>query len=783
MTDQRIGLTLAESTSPPVPRPYDPDAPNVLVIVLDDLGFAQLGCYGSDIHTPNLDRLAAGGLRFTNFHTTAICSPTRACLLTGRNHHRVGMGLVPDLPINFPGYTGRIPDSAGTLAQYLGAEGWATFMVGKWHLTPRDQLAAGPYDKWPTGMGFDHYYGFINAETNQWTPQLVRDQTYIEPPATPEEGYHLDADLADQAIDYLRNLRLADPNRPFMMWYATGTPHAPHQAPPEWIDRYAGQFDRGWDVVREEVLARQKEMGVIPGDVALSERPEWVEPWDGIDPDRRRLYARMMEVYAGFVSHADHHIGRLLDYLESTGEADNTVIAFISDNGSSPEGGPNGTWNQPRHYISDEADDLDLELAHYDDLGGFRSAGHYPWGWALAGNTPFRRWKRYTFEGGVRDPSDPLLAGRNRGAGRAAPSVQPRDRRDAHHFGPGRGAAPSVFGGVEQMSFDGVSMRRIVDSDDSEAARTSQYYECWGSRAMYHQGWKAVTNHVSQFTAADRDNIIGSHDFAEDQWALFDTVADPIESNNLADTHPERLAELVELWNAEADRNGVLPLDDTQVNRIAHMYAPWMSMRSRYELVPGDKVHETVGPLQFGGYRAVAAFPDGLPENAEGIICEQGDWISGWALFLADGELRWVAVVHGREYRAAAAVPTGARFLGAELSPTDGGLFTVTLTADDAEIGQGAEPLPLPTNLGPRQRLPHRGLWAPLPGVRRLPAAVCGTRGPGLVGHRDRAGAPLRFRCRISPRHAPPIAVYSSRRCFHRLRGVRVVAIAYLLTP
>ena len=404
MTERRIGLTLAESTSPPVPRPYDPDAPNVLVVVMDDLGFAQLGCYGSDIDTPNLDRLAARGLRFTNFHTTAVCSPTRACLLTGRNHHRVGVGMLTDMPVNFPGYRGQIPDSAGTLAQYLGAEGWATFAVGKWHLTPRDQRAAGPYHMWPTGVGFDHYYGFLNGETNQWTPQLIRDQTYIEPPATPEEGYHLDADLASQAIDYLRGLRLADPDRPFMMWYATGTPHAPHQAPPEWIDRYAGQFDRGWDVWREEVLARQKKMGVIAGDVDLSERPEWVEPWDQIDPERRRLYARMMEVYAGFLSHADHHIGRVLDYLESTGEADNTVVALISDNGTSAEGGPNGSWNQIRHYISDEEDDLELELAHYDDLGGFRSSGHYPWGWALAGNTPFRRWKRYTFEGGVRDP-------------------------------------------------------------------------------------------------------------------------------------------------------------------------------------------------------------------------------------------------------------------------------------------------------------------------------------------------------------------------------------------
>ena len=589
MTGYRVGLTLAESSSPPVPRPYDAGSPSVLVIVLDDLGFAQLGCYGSDIDTPHLDGLAARGLRFTNFHTTAICSPTRACLLTGRNHHRVGVGMLTDLPVNFPGYNGQIPDSAGTLAQYLGAAGWATFAVGKWHLTPRDQRAAGPYRMWPTGVGFDRYYGFLNGQTNNWTPQLVRDQTYVEPPAAPEQGYHLDADLADQAIAYLRGLRLADPDRPFMMWYATGTPHAPHQAPQEWIDRYAGRFDGGWDVWRDEVLGRQKDMGIVATDVALSARPEWVEPWDEIDP-------------AG---------------IAARGEL--------------------------RH-----------QYAHVTDVM----------------------------------PTILDLAG-----------VQP----------------PTVFGGVEQMSFDGVSMRTVLDDAGFPDHRDSQYYECWGSRAMYHQGWKAVTNHVNQLTAADRNAIAGSHDFADDRWELFDTVTDPTESQNLAGQHPEKVAELVDLWHAEADRNGVLPIDDTSVNRIAHMYVPWMSLRSRYELRPGDRVHETSGPVQFGGYRATAAFPGGLPAAAAGIICEQGDWTSGWAMFLAGGELRWTAVVHGRQYRAAALAPAGARLLSAVLAPADGGLFTVTLIADGADIGAGAQPVPLPANWSPDGAFLTVGYSRPFP--------------------------------------------------------------------
>ncbi|MFT5203373.1 MAG: arylsulfatase A-like enzyme, partial [Candidatus Aldehydirespiratoraceae bacterium] len=311
MTESSIVLSLAESTAPRAPRPYPAGKPNVVVIVLDDLGFAQLGCYGSSLDTPNLDRLAERGLRFTNFHTTAVCSPTRACLLTGRNHHRVGMGMLPDLPINYPGYTGEFPSSAGTMAQILLDQGYSTTAIGKWHLVPRDQRASGPFNMWPTGVGFERYYGFLNGETNQWTPNLIRDQQHVEPPATPDEGYHLDADLADEAITQLRSLHIHNPDRPFLLWYATGAPHAPHQVAPEWIEPFAGRFDSGWDVMREETFARQKALGVVPADAELSARPEWVEAWDDIDPDRRRLYARMMEVYAGFLAHTDHHIGRV----------------------------------------------------------------------------------------------------------------------------------------------------------------------------------------------------------------------------------------------------------------------------------------------------------------------------------------------------------------------------------------------------------------------------------------------------------------------------------------
>lgn len=651
----------------------------MLVIVMDDLGFAHLPSYGSDLLTPTFDRLAARGIRFTNFHTTAICSPTRACLLTGRNHHRVGMGMLPDLPASFPGYTGEFPKSAGTLAQILRAEGYATFCVGKWHLVPRDQRAVGPYDMWPTGLGFDRYYGFLNGETNQWTPNLVRDQTHVEPPRAPADGYHLDADLADNAIAYLRELRAASPDRPFFMWYGSAAPHAPHQVAPEWIDRYRGHFDDGWDAWREGTLERQKALGVVPADTVLSERPEWVESWDEIDEPRRRLYARMMEVAAGFISHADHQIGRVIDHLDAIGELDNTVVVLVSDNGASAEGGPHGTYNQLGHYISAEPDDIDDELAHLDDLGGFRSSGHYPWGWALAGNTPLRRWKRYTFEGGVRDPFIISTPGCDAGAVR-------------HQYAHAVDLLPTVLevlgidvpaelDGRAQMSLDGVSLASILADPTAPEVRHTQYYECWGSRAIYHEGWKAVTNHVNQLTVNERDNIVGSHDFADDRWALYDTVSDINERVDLADRHPERLADLVRRWNELAEVNGVFPLDDSADKRILHLRLPWLMSLPDPSYRPGDKIHEVTAPMLAGGFRVTASFAEPLPAEARGVLCEQGDWIAGWAFYLADGDLSWALAGKGGPWITRASLPSGARVLTAECE-VGAGTLTVSLGAD-----------------------------------------------------------------------------------------------------
>ena len=400
-----IGRTISESTASFAPPPVPPTgAPNVVLIVLDDLGFAQLGCFGSDVATPHIDALAAGGLRYNRFHVTSLCSPTRACLLTGRNHHAVGMGFLADIPIGFPGYSGTIPRSAATLPRILRDVGYSTFAVGKWHLAPRWELSAsGPFDRWPLGLGFERYYGFLGGDTNQWAPELVSDNGFVEPPRSPDDGYHLTDDLADRAIRFVHDQQQATPDKPFFLYFATGAMHAPHHVAREWIERYRGCFDAGWEAWRVGAFDRQREIGVVPEGTTLTARPSWVRPWDGLSSDERRLFSRMMEVFAGFLSHTDAQIGRVVDFLAQTGRLDDTLVILCSDNGTSAEGGPIGSLNEHR-FTHDRTDDIADTLAHIDDLGGFHAYNHYAWGWAWAGNAPFRLWKRYTWLGGVRTP-------------------------------------------------------------------------------------------------------------------------------------------------------------------------------------------------------------------------------------------------------------------------------------------------------------------------------------------------------------------------------------------
>lgn len=696
-----VALTTAESTSAAAASPFRAGAPNVVVVVLDDTGFAQLGCYGSDIATPAIDGLAQRGVRLTNFHTTAVCSPTRACLLTGRNHHRVGVGMLPDLPMSFPGYTGRIPDEAGTLAQILRAEGYATFAIGKWHLTPRDQRSpSGPFESWPLGKGFEHYYGFLGGDANHWAPELVRDNNYVDPPRTPDEGYHLTEDLADETIARLRELRRNQPERPFFVWLALGATHAPHHVSPEWSDAYAGRFDAGWDAWRRATLARQIELGIVEAGTVLPTPSDHVPDWDTLAPDHRRLYARMMEVYAGFLTHTDAQIERVLTALDELGERDNTIVVVVSDNGASGEAGPHGSVSEFR-FAQGRDEDVDLNLRLIDELGGRRTYNHYPWGWAEAGNTPVRRFKRYTFEGGVRDP---LVI--------SWPTGLPTTGEIRHQYCHAIDVVPTLLdlldidpperiGGVEQMSLDGVTLRPMLEAASAPEPRTSQYYECWGSRAMYEDGWKVVTNHVNQLTHAERDLIAGSSDFHHDHWHLFDTRTDPAENHDVGDQHPEIRDRLVARWLEEAERNGVLPLSDGVMDRIAHLFLPWPTGASRVELRPGERVFEDNTPTLCNGFTITAHLGAPLEAAELGVLAEQGDYNGGWVWHLIAGQVRFaVSFVSEHLTELAVPVPVGATTLQVLGRPA-GGSVELAILADGDLLGS--------------ERLPHEwpGLWTP----------------------------------------------------------------------
>lgn len=544
-------------------------APNVVMIVLDDLGFADLGCYGSAIATPSIDSLATEGLRYNNFHVTAVCTGTRACLLTGRNHHAVGMG---GGQVDIRGYTNRIPKSAGTVARLLRDAGYNTFAVGKWHLTPlNEDTAAGPFDRWPLGLGFERYYGFLGGATSQWTPSLVCDNNFVEPLRSPEQDYHLTEDLADQAIRLVRNQQLAKPGKPFFLYFATGAAHSPHHVRYEWIEPYRNRFDDGWEVLRQQTFLRQQKLGVVPDDTTLTDRPSWVPPWRELSSDEHRVFARMMEVYAGFITHTDAQIGRILDFLARIDILDNTMVMILSDNGASGDGGPHGR-------ISPGVSDVPSMMKRIDDFGGPHAWNSYAWGWAWAGNTPFKLWKSYTWLGGVRVP---LVV-------RWPTGIPENSRRqvrtqfchaidlmptilDACGVEP-----PEVLDGVDQQALDGGSICASFGNADHPHLRNTQYFEMMGSRAIYHDGWKATTNHVKD-KAEDRQLIEGSHDFDEDRWSLFQLDNDFSEAHDLAEEHPERLRMLIDLWWHEADCNHIIPLMEIGFSGGRIPIEPWVA--------------------------------------------------------------------------------------------------------------------------------------------------------------------------------------------------------------
>jgi arylsulfatase len=686
-----IGDTWRESTPwwPPDPAPPE-GAPNVVLVVLDDVGYAQLGCYGSDIETPVLDRLADGGVRLTRFHTTALCSPTRACLLTGRNHHSNGMARVADLAVGFPGYNGIVPRENGFLSEILATRGYVPIAVGKWHLTPQDEIHfAAPRDSWPCGRGFRHWYGFHGGETHQFVPNLFRDNTAARPPRSPAEGYHLSEDLADEAIDMLRALRSAEPEAPFYLHFATGACHSPHHAPEEHRARYRGVFDEGWDVWRERTFARQQSMQLLPESAVLSPRPHWVPAWDELEPEDRQVAARFMECFAAFLSHTDAQIGRVLDFLDEIGELENTVVVVVSDNGASSEGGVLGSINDARIWNGVPAGRNELRR-RIDEIGTETTHNNYPWGWTMAGNTPFRRWKREVHEGGV---ADPCIVHWPRGV-RARGELR-------HQFAHAIDVlptlleligvdAPAEIAGVAQSPIEGTSFAYLLDDADAPERHTTQYFEMLGSRGLYHDGWKAVT--FKPLGAMYDDGLDPDAPFSDDEWELYDVRADPTETRNLATGEPERLAAMIDRWWEEARRYQVLPLDNRPV---AALMAPRRPFRDRLaatyrpstQSVPEENAINVRGRAH--ELRADVEVPGG---GAEGVLLAMGTVLGGWSFQLLDGRLRYVSNYVGRDVyvvESELVVPPGPHELTMHFDARPDLSGTATLLVDGEPVGTG----------------------------------------------------------------------------------------------
>ncbi|MFI7166802.1 arylsulfatase [Rhodococcus erythropolis] len=655
-----------------------PGSPNILYIVLDDVGFGALGCYGGPIDTPNIDRIAANGLRYGQWHTTALCSPTRSCLLTGRNHTTNGMACISEAAVGFPGSNGHIPPECATLAEVLVEQGFSTAMVGKWHLCAEDEMnLASTKRNWPVGRGFERFYGFLGAETNQWYPDLVHDNHPVEQPATPEDGYHFGIDITDHALDYLGDVKAIAPDRPVFLYYAPGCAHAPHQVPREWSDRYAGRFDAGYEAMRDEILARQKAMGLVPPDTELpSMNPigtsttrtgpdgkpfpplDDTRPWNTLSADEQKLFARMAEVYAGFLSHCDDQIGRILAYLEEIEQLDNTIIVVVSDNGASGEGGPNGSVNENK-FANGVPDDLADNLAMLDELGGTETYNHYPNGWAMAFNTPFKMWKRYSFNGGTCDPcviSWPA-------------GIEARGEiRDQYHHAIDVVPTlldclgvelPETVKGYTQHPIQGVSMRYSFDAGNIPTAKRTQFYSMLGTRGIWHDGWKAVTTHPA---------ISGWGHFPEDAWELYNTDVDRSELHDRAADEPVKLAELVGMWFHEAGANQALPLDDRTAVEILTTPRPQLAPpRNRYIYRPGGaEVPESVAVNIRNRSYSIAAVVD-IPEpGAAGVLFSHGGRFGGHSLYIKDNRLHYVYNFLGMEVQkidATEDLPTGEKLV------------------------------------------------------------------------------------------------------------------------
>jgi arylsulfatase A-like enzyme len=676
-------------------------APNIVIVLIDDIGFGHSSAFGGPCRMPTCEQLAANGLRFNRFHTTALCSPTRTALLTGRNHHVNNAGAIMELATAFPGNTGVRPNSVAPLAEILRLNGYSTAAFGKYHETPPwEASVSGPFDRWPTRSGFDKFYGFIGGETNQWAPAVYDGTARVEIP--PDPNYHFTTDMTNQAIAWARFRQALTPDKPFYMYFATGATHAPHHCPPEYIAKYKGQFDDGWDALREKTLARQIKLGVVPAGTKLTTRPAEIPAWETLSADQKRLFARQMETFAGFAEHTDHEIGRLVEALREMGELDNTLLFYIvGDNGSSAEGGLEGTYNELL-ALNGIPSDIASQLPHIDEWGGPNTFPHFAVGWAHAGNSPFQWTKQVASHfGGTRNP---LVVHWPQGI-----KAKNALRSQFHHvidIAPTALAAagipePTSVDGTRQRPMDGVSMLYAFDDPQAKDRRTTQYFEMFGNRAIYHDGWVAATRHSIPWLL-----VPNLPKFSEDKWELYRVAEDFSQANDLAKENPAKLQELQELFTKEAIRNHVYPLDDRRSERFNAAIAGRPDLigdRKSLTLYEGmTGIAENAFINIKGRPHAITAVVD-LPEGgASGVIIAQAGRFGGWSLYMQEGRVHEVYNFGGLQettVSSPAALPPGKHTIVYEFQPAGaqpGAGGTSKLSVDGQVVGTAQVPKTMP---------------------------------------------------------------------------------------
>ena len=702
----KIELDVRDSVAdwgPFTPKKAPEGAPNILFILYDDTGLAAWSPYGGRINMPTLQKLADHGLRYTQWHTVALCSPTRSTILTGRNHTLNGMAAITEAANGFPGASGRIPPQAATIAQILKDNGYSTFWLGKDHNVPEQDVASGGgRQTWPLDMGFERFYGFLGGETNQWYPDLVEDNRFIEPPYGPEQGYHFSKDLADQAIKMIRDQKATNPSKPWFMWYNPGANHAPHHAPQEYIDKYKGKFDDGYEAYRTWVLARMIEKGIVPKDTkltpinplpkAVANPADLVRPWNSLNADEKRLFARLAEVYAGYSEYTDVQIGRIIDYLQNTGQLDNTIVFYGADNGASGEGTPNGSVNENK-FFNGYPDELSENMKLIDALGGPDTYEHFPTGWAVAFSTPFQMFKRYSqYSGGT---TDPLVVSWPKGI-----KARGEIRNQYHHstdFVPTvleivGIEMPKAYRGVEQFPLSGVSMRYTFDAaPNAPTHKKRQFYSMLGTRGMWEDGWLAATVHAP---------LTGQGHFDKDQWQLYHVDVDYSESTDAAKKYPEKLQALIQAWNEEARVNLALPLDDRSANELLGIERPSAEpTRDRYVYFPGTApVPEGVAVNVRNRSYKILANVEITDPNASGVIFAHGSRFGGHTLFIKDRKLHYVYNFLGikpeQHFVSATELKAGKYTLGVEFTRTGAGpnhesLGTTKLYVNDQVVAEG----------------------------------------------------------------------------------------------